>query len=65
MCQVLCVDCEKMFDPHEIETHKCTSAHHNQRVPAGRDGKTTDQIAKQTKTGIEENSEFQVNLKLE
>jgi len=23
MIPILCIDCEKLFDPEEIETHKC------------------------------------------
>lgn len=30
---VICIDCDKLIDPNDIDSHECT---HSKRIPAGK-----------------------------
>lgn len=61
---ILCIDCEKLFDRDEIETHKCININ-NQRPLAGKGLDGDDKIKKAGHNGIEDKPEHKINSKLE
>ena len=61
MIPILCIDCEKLFDPKDIETHHCTNTQ-DQRVAAGRGGNVVEKKAEKGSNPLkEEDSELNVN----